>query len=197
MGAQPAGSDSGAGPDRRTGRRRAQPLQARREAPAARAVVDVRGDIDVRDVDVRDVEDSIDLTASSDRADVPARRRLLIVDDEPDVLGWLRIALEPLRWDVNGARNIAEAQEMAVRLQPDVILLDQQLPDGAGIDLGRWLGEHQPATALLMFSAYIDPATASEAERLGITTLSKRDHRVLISSLSVIRATLDARVAKS
>jgi two-component system response regulator (stage 0 sporulation protein F) len=152
--------------------------------------------VDVREIDVRDVDDRIDLTASPDRSDVPARRRLLIVDDEPDVLGWLRIALEPLRWDVNGARNIVEAQEMALRLQPDVILLDQHLPDGAGIDLGRWLREHRPATAVLMFSAYIDPATASEAERLGITTLSKRDHRVLISSLSVIRATLDARVAK-
>jgi len=155
--------------------RRREPLRAARE----RAVIDVR-----------EVEPSIDLTVAQRTA---PRRRILIVDDEPDVLGWLRIALEPLRWDVNGARNASDAVEMATRLLPDVVLLDQQMPDGTGIEIARWLRVNQPSMVLVMFSAYLDIPTEEEAARLGVTTISKVDTKALMATLAAIRDELDER----
>ena len=174
-------------------RRRERPLEAHRIVPPAEAIVDVR------EIDVRGPNGNIDLTAAATALlagdpRLSPRRRILIVDDEPDVLGWLRPALEPLRWDVNGARNASDGLEMAVRLLPDVVLLDQQLPDGSGIEIGRWLHTNQPAMRLVMFSAYLDLATEHEAERLGITTISKVDVHALHDTLAAIRAELDAQV---
>ena len=169
------------GPASRRQRRR-EPLRGRGEPP----VVDVR-EADVREADV-DLTPPIDLTATR----APARRRILILDDEPDVFGWLRIALEPLRWDVNGARTTSDALEMATRLLPDVVLLDQQLPDGTGIEVGRWLRINQPKMRLVMFSAYLDLPTEEEAAKLGITTISKVDTKALMATLSAIRADLDS-----
>jgi DNA-binding response OmpR family regulator len=166
-------------------RRRSEPLTARRAPAPPDDVL----------VDVRVAEPPIDLTASP-TATVGPRRRILLVDDEPDVRGWLRIALEPLRWDVNAARNASEAVEMAVRLLPDVVLLDQRLPDGTGIEVGRWLRQNQPAMQLVMFSAFLDLRTEEEAAELGITTISKVDHKALFATLAAIREDIDARTAR-
>lgn len=115
-----------------------------------------------------------------------------MLDDEPDVFAWLRIALEALRWDVNGARTTSDAVEMATRLLPDVVLLDQRLPDGTGIEVGRWLRVNQPKMRLVMFSAYLDLPTEEEAASLGITTISKVDTKALMATLAAIRADLDS-----
>lgn len=147
-------------------------------------------------VDVRSGrEPAIDLRAPTpcEAEAWPSRRRILLVDDEPDVRAWLRIALEPQCWDVNAAADIPEAIEMAVRLEPDVVLLDQRLPSGNGLECGRWLRENRPTIVVLMFSAYLDLPAAEDAARLGIRTISKVDHRALFTTLGAIREDLDSR----
>ena len=167
--------------------RRTEPLRAQRELPHDEVLIDVR----VPEVD-------IDLTPSAPRRATDfgfaPRRRILLVDDEPDVRGYLRIALEPLRWDVNAARTATDALEMAVRLLPDVVVLDQRLPDGTGMEVGRWLRANQPSMQLVMFSAYLDAATEAEAAELGITTISKVDTQALFRWLEAIRTELDERM---
>ncbi|MDE2490339.1 MAG: response regulator [Elusimicrobia bacterium] len=72
----------------------------------------------------------------------PPRKRLLIVDDEPAILRFLRPAMTAAGFDVAEARTGRAALELAAARRPDVVLLDLGLPDMDGLevlkDLRRW-----------------------------------------------------------
>ncbi len=75
----------------------------------------------------------------------PARRHLLVVDDEPHIGLLLRPHLEELGYRVSLARSLGEARAAAPY---DGLLLDLHLPDGSGLDLLREL-RAAPATRTL------------------------------------------------
>lgn len=61
--------------------------------------------------------------------------RILIVDDEPRILRFLRAALEASDYDVLDAATGREALRLAANFAPDVIILDLGLPDMDGKDV--------------------------------------------------------------
>ena len=61
--------------------------------------------------------------------------RVLVVDDEPQILRALRINLRVRGYDVDVAANGAQALEMAARHPPDLVILDLGLPDLDGVDV--------------------------------------------------------------
>ncbi|MHA0285308.1 response regulator [Mycobacterium sp. C3-094] len=61
--------------------------------------------------------------------------RVLVVDDEPQILRALRINLSVRGYDVRTAATGAEALRAAADFRPDVIVLDLGLPDMSGIDV--------------------------------------------------------------
>jgi len=70
--------------------------------------------------------------------------RILVVDDEPQILRALRINLRARQYDVQTAATAAEALEQASRHPPDLIILDLGLPDLDGVEvihgLRGWTG---------------------------------------------------------
>jgi two-component system KDP operon response regulator KdpE len=64
-----------------------------------------------------------------------AKPRILVVDDEPAILRFLRPALEANDYEVTTAGTIAEAMKRIAGERPDVVVLDLGLPDGDGKDL--------------------------------------------------------------
>jgi two-component system response regulator (stage 0 sporulation protein F) len=60
---------------------------------------------------------------------------ILVVDDEPDIRIILRKLLERLDYAVEEAATGAEALTKAMEKRPDVILMDQRLPDFAGYEV--------------------------------------------------------------
>ncbi|MFN8524266.1 MAG: response regulator [Chloroflexota bacterium] len=67
-----------------------------------------------------------------------ARPRLLIADDDPNMLCVLRTALER-DFDVQTAPNGREAVRMAATGRPDVVLMDARMPGGDGFEACRTL----------------------------------------------------------
>lgn len=64
---------------------------------------------------------------------VPDIRKVLLVDDEPDIRRIGQLTLERVgRWEVVLASSGAEAQALAERERPDVILLDVMMPTADG-----------------------------------------------------------------
>ena len=126
----------------------------------------------------------------------PLRPRVLVVDDEPDVRDWLRIALHQDGWNVNAARTAGEGIEMAQRLHPQVVLVDQLLPDEPGLVCGRWLRKHLPDITVVMFSAHLDLRTEEAAATAGISTISKVDHVALLTTMTALRMGLERRAAQ-
>jgi two-component system KDP operon response regulator KdpE len=61
--------------------------------------------------------------------------RVLVVDDEPQIQQFLRVALTAAQYDVLPALTGAEALRLAATAAPDVIVLDLGLPDRDGKDV--------------------------------------------------------------
>jgi two-component system KDP operon response regulator KdpE len=61
--------------------------------------------------------------------------RVLVVDDEPQILRALRINLRVREYEVHLASTGAEALEMAGRFPPDLVILDLGLPDLDGVEV--------------------------------------------------------------
>ncbi|MFF4773752.1 response regulator transcription factor [Microtetraspora fusca] len=77
--------------------------------------------------------------------------RLLIVEDEPNILELLAASLRFAGFEVTTASNGGEAVAAAQRHRPDLIVLDVMLPDMDGFDIVRRLrggGTHTPVVFL-------------------------------------------------
>jgi two-component system, NarL family, response regulator NreC len=84
--------------------------------------------------------------------------RLLLVDDHAVVRSGLRMLLENER-DVEiigEAASAHEAIEAAVRLKPNVILMDIGLPDLSGIDATRQIKTHIPEVSIVALTIHED-----------------------------------------
>jgi DNA-binding response OmpR family regulator len=70
--------------------------------------------------------------------------RVLVIDDEPDVLMLCRVNLELAGHEVIEAANGETGLELALREQPDVVVLDVMLPKLDGISvLGTLTNDEQ------------------------------------------------------
>src|ERR1700685_528909 len=94
-----------------------------------------------------------------------AAKRILVLDDEPNIGASLRLILEREGYAVTLARSIAEAKPAAERA--DLLLLDVRLPDGSGIDFLRQLREREFMAPAIMVSGHGTIAEAVEATRAG------------------------------
>ncbi len=65
--------------------------------------------------------------------------RILVVDDEPQILRALQTNLRGAGYDVETADTAASAATAASLRQPDAVILDLVLPDGSGTDVCREL----------------------------------------------------------
>jgi two-component system nitrogen regulation response regulator NtrX len=94
-----------------------------------------------------------------------AAKRILILDDEPNIGSSLRMILEREGYAVSIARSIGEAKNAAANA--DALLLDVRLPDGSGIEFLRQLRERDCAAPAIMISGHGTIAEAVEATRAG------------------------------
>ena len=67
--------------------------------------------------------------------------KILVVDDEPDILETLTFSLEKHGFGVTTAADGLEGLEKAKRLPPDLMILDVMLPGCNGYEVSRMLKE--------------------------------------------------------
>jgi CheY-like chemotaxis protein len=77
---------------------------------------------------------------------IPSDKRVLVVDDEEDVIVFLSMALEDAGFVTDSARSVDEALEKVKAAPPDCISLDMVMPGKSGIVLFHELHK-QPAWA--------------------------------------------------
>jgi two-component system KDP operon response regulator KdpE len=78
------------------------------------------------------------------------RQRVLVCDDEPQILRALRVALRDAGFEVVPATTAAEALDASALQAPDAAILDLVLPDGDGIEVTRSLREWTQAPILVL-----------------------------------------------
>jgi two-component system, OmpR family, KDP operon response regulator KdpE len=77
-------------------------------------------------------------------------RRVLVCDDEPQILRALRVVLREAGFEVVPAATAQEALDRAAVQAPDAAILDLVLPDGDGIEVSRSLREWSRMPIILL-----------------------------------------------
>ena len=96
-------------------------------------------------------------------------RTILVVDDEESMRELLEIVLGNAGYTVMLAPDVATASELLEKQAFDCVLTDLRMGQErkAGMDLLRWLHQHQPAVPAVMMTAYGSVDTAVEAMKRG------------------------------
>ena len=92
--------------------------------------------------------------------------RVLVVDDEPAILRFLKPALEANDYEVTSAVTVADALKRIAREPPDAVILDLGLPDGDGKDVIRQVRQWSQVP-IIVLSAREREAEKIEALDLG------------------------------
>ncbi len=92
---------------------------------------------------------------------------VLIIEDDPALNQMLSLHFEDQGLRVFSAEQCAAGLQIASSERVDVILLDQQLPDGEGIALLPRLIEVQPAAGIIMMTGQHDLELAIQAIKIG------------------------------
>jgi two-component system, NarL family, response regulator LiaR len=111
-------------------------------------------------------EPRLTVVPPSDPSGVEHSLRVLIADDDPDLRLLLRHLVERDGMEVVGvAEDGHEAIERAARSEPDVVILDVDMPRLDGLRAIEGILAACPGTRIVMFSAYCD--RYEEAMRAG------------------------------
>lgn len=81
-------------------------------------------------------------------------QKVLIIEDEGDMCLLLNILLNGKEMELDHVKNLAKAEEYLQQEQPSVILLDNKLPDGFGVDFIPFLKKNHPSVKIIMISGF-------------------------------------------
>jgi DNA-binding response OmpR family regulator len=97
------------------------------------------------------------------------RKRILLVDDDPEIIDALRYALESKGYDVLVARDGNQGLSMAEREDPDLVILDMMMPRRSGfLVLEKLRRTHDVPIRVIMITANEGSRHKAYAEMLGV-----------------------------
>ena len=116
--------------------------------------------------------------------------RVLIADDHPMIGAALDLLLRGTDYELVGrARSCSDALAKLRQLEPDVLLLDVNMPDGSGIDVLRRLDKAKERPAVILLTAGMDDPQLLDADELkpdGVV-LKTSDPALLLECLDAVR----------
>lgn len=96
-----------------------------------------------------------------------SKAKVLVIDDDPEMLDLARFHLEKNGYDVACAETGAQGLRLVAEHHHEVVLTDLKLPDIYGIDLVARLKEASPSTEVIMITGYGAVTEAIEATKAG------------------------------
>ena len=84
-------------------------------------------------------------------------KKLLVVDDVPEIRQLLCAAFAASGWQVQTAPDAATAREMKRAARFDLVLSDVDMPGESGCELVRWIVRNYPATPTILMSGRAAP----------------------------------------
>lgn len=106
------------------------------------------------------------------------QKKILIVDDEPNIRELFVDTLSPHGFECITARNGLEGLNLILTASPDLVLLDLRMPDMDGLAMLRELrkkngGEKIP---VIILSTLNDEKSVSEALQLGVSDFLEKSN---------------------
>ncbi|MCV9385198.1 response regulator [Reichenbachiella ulvae] len=96
------------------------------------------------------------------------KKTVLIVDDSSYSRKVISLALSKAGYDIIGEAESGEAAiDMAIEMNPDIITLDNILPDMMGLDILKIIKEENLKAQVIMISAIGQQSTVADGLKLG------------------------------
>lgn len=95
-------------------------------------------------------------------------KKVLIIDDEIDLCILLKNYLTRRHFAVETSHRLNDGIKQALEFDPDIIFLDNNLPDSQGWTKAEWLLNELPKTDIYLISAYKATHDLPENPRLKI-----------------------------
>jgi CheY-like chemotaxis protein len=101
----------------------------------------------------------------------PIEKRLLIVDDEPNVTLTLSESLEALgaQYQVHVANSGSDALNLVRQTGYDIIVTDYRMPGMTGLELAQEVHKISPATQIILMTAYGSDSLRNSAESASLS----------------------------
>jgi DNA-binding NtrC family response regulator len=96
-----------------------------------------------------------------------SKATVLIVDDDQQISRSLALALKSWGYETVQVKTIGEAESALLEIEPQIVLLDIELPDGSGLDLLGDIKKKYPETVVVMVTGHVDIDTTITALRGG------------------------------
>jgi two-component system nitrate/nitrite response regulator NarP len=116
--------------------------------------------------------------------------RILLADDHPMIRTALEVLLRDTEFEIVGTAGTGAAALAEIeRLQPDILLLDLQMPGGNGLDVLRRIRAEKTPLRVVLLTAAIDDASLLEAKSLKVQgiVLKNSDPAYLLDCLDRVR----------
>ncbi|MEI9910394.1 MAG: response regulator [Bacteroidota bacterium] len=94
--------------------------------------------------------------------------KVLIVDDEPDICYFLSRNLSKRGFITASSNTLAAAEKQLEMSTPDILLLDNHLPDGRGMDFAAKINDKYPELKIVMITSHDLPPDRAKAYSNGI-----------------------------
>jgi DNA-binding response OmpR family regulator len=83
-----------------------------------------------------------------------AVKKALVIEDEGEMGLLLNIFLDEKNVELDYVKDLSSAEEYLQKKQPALVILDNKLPDGFGVDLISYIRKKYPAIKIVMISGY-------------------------------------------
>jgi two-component system OmpR family response regulator len=83
-----------------------------------------------------------------------SRKRIVIIDDEEDLCHLMKTYFLELNHEVFLANTLASGLSLIKEVSPDVLFIDNNLPDGLGWEKMAYLMQEYPSCKINLISAY-------------------------------------------
>jgi len=87
-------------------------------------------------------------------AQTKAGQKILIVEDEGEMCLVLNILLNDEKMELEHVPSLSEANEYLAKEQPSLVILDNKLPDGYGVDYIRVIKANYPSVKIIMITGF-------------------------------------------
>jgi|ERR1051326_1632601 two-component system OmpR family response regulator len=81
-------------------------------------------------------------------------QKILIIEDEGEMCLVLNILLKDQDIELDHVQNLSSAEEYLSRVQPSIIILDNKLPDGYGVDFISYIKRKYPSIKIIMITGF-------------------------------------------
>ena len=81
-------------------------------------------------------------------------KKMLVVEDQGETCLLLDLILSDRKFEMNYVNNLLDADEYLSKNKPSIIILDNKLPDGFGVDFISYVKKKYPKIKIIMISGF-------------------------------------------